>query len=339
MVDDSAFFLKAMESGLSKDDRIEIVATAGDPIEAMEKINSLEIDVITLDVEMPKMNGIDFLYRLMPTRPMPVIVVTSLPISALDALSAGAVDFVRKPDSTSSKSFDRFVNDLIVKIKIASIAHLPSKPSAKIDNSKIVSRATTSNPSNKLIAIGASTGGTEAVLSITKCLPADMPGIVVVQHMPPVFTRMYAHRLDQVCNLKVVEAADNMRVEPGTMLIGAGEHHLKVLKDSKGYYVRSRPGDKVSGHCPSVDVLFDSVSKIADKNAMGIILTGMGADGANGLLKMKQNGSQTICQDKESCIVYGMPQVAYNIGAVNKQLTLSEISDEMIKFASDNYRK
>lgn len=340
IVDDSIFFRKALEQGLSQDPRIEIVGTAFDSFDAMDKIKKLCPDVVTLDVEMPKLNGIDFLKQLMPVHPVPVVVVSSAPIRVLDALDAGAVDFVRKPEANSAQSLKAFLSELKVKVKIASTAkvrkHAQSLPRTAMPALK--SPLLTQN--SPVIAIGASTGGTEAILSVVKNLPATTPGIVVVQHMPPVFTKMYAQRLDRLCQMHVVEAVHGDRVEQGKIIIGAGEFHLRLAKDAHGYYVKSEPGEKVSGHCPSVDVLFDSVADVAGKNAMGVLLTGMGADGANSLLKMRKAGAYTVGQDKESCVVYGMPMVAFNIGAVKKQLPLDQIDKEIIRFlnAPDSVR-
>ena len=294
----------------------------------MEKIQELNPDVVTLDVEMPKINGIEFLKKLMPVHPVAVVVVSALPINALDALDAGAVDFVKKPEIKSPQDFRNFLNQLLVKIKIASTARISKKP--LITNLPLAT-LTATNFENKVIAIGASTGGTEAILKVIKDLPPTTPGIVIVQHMPPVFTKMYAQRLDGICKMQVKEAENNDRVVPGQVIVAAGENHMRLAKDARGYYIKSQPGPKESGHCPSVDVLFDSVAETAGKNAIGIILTGMGADGAKGLYKMKKQGAYTIGQDKESCVVYGMPMVAFNIGGVVKQLPLDSIGNEIIR--------
>ena len=340
IVDDSVFFLKALEQGLLNDPRIEVVGTTTDVIDAADKIKRLRPDVVTLDVEMPKMNGIEFLKKIIPIHPVPVIVVSSLPIRVLDALHAGAVDFVRKPEAKSSQDVQSFLSELLVKIKIASIARV-HKESTK-ETSLPAPRALTLNAEGQtrqtVIAIGASTGGTEAILSMVKDLPSTTPGIVVVQHMPAGFTKMYAERLNRVCQMKVCEAVHKDRVERGKIIIGAGDFHLRIAKDSLGYYVKSEPGPKISGHCPSVDALFESVSDIVRDKAVGILLTGMGADGANGLLKMKNKGAYTIGQDKDSCVVYGMPQVAFNIGAVTRQMPLAQIGGEIVHYLNNNVR-
>ncbi len=330
IVDDSILFRETLRRGLSADQRLEIVGTAVDSFDAMEKIKQLKPDVVTLDVEMPKLNGIDFLKQLIPVHPVPVVVVSSLPINALDALSAGAVDFVKKPQVSSPQDLNAFIMELATKVKIASTAKVRQKLAAPLTPHLPPARLM---PGQRdiVIAIGASTGGTEAILEVIKNLPPDTPGIVVVQHMPPVFTKMYAQRLDKICQLQVKEAENGDRVRKGLAIIAAGDSHLRLCKDTQGYYVSSQPGEKVSGHCPSVDVLFDSVATTAGKHALGIILTGMGADGAKGLLKMRQAGAHTIGQDKESCVVYGMPMVAFNIGGVETQMPLGEISGAIIR--------
>ena len=333
IVDDSILFRTTLSKRLEEDPFFEVIGTASDALEAMEKIKELQPDVVTLDVEMPKMSGIEFLKKLMPLYPTPVVVVSSAPITTLNALDAGAVDFVKKPVVSSPNDLNQFIRELAVKLKIASVAKvgrkkvLASTPPPKL----AVHPALTRTIDDMVIAIGASTGGTEAILSVVKDLPPTTPGIVVVQHMPPVFTRMYAERLNNVCRMAVKEAEHGDRVEAGKIIIAAGEFHLQLAKDTQGYYVKSQRGEKVSGHCPSVDVLFNSVAQTAAGRSVGIILTGMGADGAKGLLQMKKAGAYTIGQDKESCIVYGMPMVAYNIGAVKKQLPLHQIGDEILR--------
>ena len=334
IVDDSILFRTTLQQKLSTDHTLQIVGTAVDPVDAMDKIKALRPDVLTLDVEMPKMNGIEFLKRLIPKNPIPVVVVTSLPMNALDAMHAGAVDFVRKPAVNSPNDLASFVRELSSKIKVASNAHVSAgqpvrKPVASGFPPALLQKA---NAANTILAIGASTGGTESILQVVKDLPANTPGIVIVQHIPPVFSNMYAQRLNNLCKMSAKEAEDGDRVERGKIIVGAGEYQLRLCRDAKGYYVRSQKGPRVNGHCPSVDVLFQSVAETAKKNAVGVILTGMGSDGAKGLLQMRQAGAYTIGQDKESCIVYGMPMVAYQLGAVAKQLPLDQIGGEMIRY-------
>ncbi len=324
VVDDSLVFRETIARGIGKDKGIEVVATAPDPFVARDKIIEFEPDVMTLDVEMPKMDGIEFLRRLMPQYPLPVVVVSAVSSSVFDALNAGAVDFVTKPDSRFGSSMDSLINELIVKIKIASTAKLGHwKENKNVDN---VLGSTNAKNKNVIIAIGASTGGTEAIYEVIRKFPEDMPGVVIVQHMPPVFTKMYAERLNNTCSLNVREAKTGDIVVPGTVLIAPGDHHMKLRKGGGVYSVECFKGEKVNGHCPSVDVLFDSVSKVAGRNAIGIILTGMGSDGAKGLLEMRRNGAKTIGQDEQSSVVYGMPKVAYDIGAVEKQAPISDIA-------------
>ncbi|KNY27290.1 response regulator receiver modulated CheB methylesterase [Pseudobacteroides cellulosolvens ATCC 35603 = DSM 2933] len=324
VVDDSLVFRETIARGIAKDKGIEVVATASDPFMARDKIIEFEPDVMTLDVEMPKMDGIEFLRRLMPQYPLPVVVVSAVSSNVFDALNAGAVDFVTKPDARYGSNMDSLINELVIKIKIASTAKLGHWKNNKPAD-KILDSANAKNK-NTIIAIGASTGGTEAIYEVIRKFPEDMPGVVIVQHMPPIFTRMYAERLNNTCSLNVREAKTGDLVVPGTVLIAPGDSHMRLRKGGGVYSVECFKGEKVNGHCPSVDVLFDSVAKVAGKNAIGIILTGMGSDGAKGLLEMRRCGAKTIGQDEASSVVYGMPKVAYDIGAVEKQVTISEIA-------------
>lgn len=331
IVDDSILFRKTLQTRLSEDGYIDVVDCAVDAMDAMAKIEALHPDVVTLDVEMPKMNGIDFLKKLMPQHPIPVVVVSSVPMTTLDALSAGAVDFVKKP-SPSPNELTYFIRELAMKIKIASTARVGKKYASTPPPAASFSlNQTARSDDNTVIAIGASTGGTEAILEVVRNLPAQTPGIVIVQHMPPVFTKMYAERLDKICKMRVREAAHNDRVVPGQILIAPGDFQMRLARDARGYYVKVEKGEKVNGHCPSVDVLFDSVSTQATKHVIGVILTGMGADGARGLLEMRKKGAYTIGQDQASCVVYGMPMVAFNIGGVMKQMPLQQIGGEIIR--------
>ncbi len=326
IVDDSLFFRKSLERGLSKDPRIEIVGMAGDAFEAMDKIRLLKPDVVTMDVEMPKMNGIDFIKKLIPQNPLPVIVISALPINTFDALDAGAVDFVKKPEIKSPSDMQMFMNDLIGKIKIASTARVRRlRPASASPASMPALSSIAAGKTNTLIAIGASTGGTEAILEVVRQFPANMPGVVITQHMPAGFTAMYAERLNRLCKMEVREAKNGDRVQPGLALLAPGGLQMRVVRIGMGYAVQCVAGDKVNGHCPSVDVLFDSVANLVKDKAIGVILTGMGADGAAGLLRMRKNGAYTIGQDRESCVVYGMPMEAYKIGAVCMQSSLSAI--------------
>ena len=332
IVDDSLLFRETLAREIAKDFGIEVVGTAEDPFMARDKILELKPDVVTLDVEMPKMDGIAFLKKLMPQYPLPVIVVSSVGKNVFEALDAGAVDFVTKPDLSKQGGMNSFINELIVKIKIASTAKVGSYKK-DYEVARIVTEHGT-DISNMILAIGASTGGTEAIYNIITALPRDMPGILIVQHMPPVFTRLYADRLNNSCKLEVKEAQDGDQVKPGRVLIAAGDYHMRLAKGPTGYYVKCAQGERVNGHCPSVDVLFDSVAEVAKDKAIGVILTGMGADGAKGLLNMRKQGAYTIGQDEKSSTVYGMPMVAYNIGAVAKQLPLDRIPQEICNHLS-----
>ncbi len=329
IVDDSLLFRETLAKEIAKDFGIEVIGTAEDPFVARDKILELKPDVVTLDVQMPKMDGIEFLKKLMPQYPLPVIVVSSVGTNVFEALDAGAVDFVTKPEIGKAGGMNSFINELIVKIKIASTAKVGSYKK-DYQAVKMVSNHGV-DISNTILAIGASTGGTEAIYSIITALPRDMPGILIVQHMPPVFTKLYADRLNNSCKLEVKEAEDGDFVKPGRVLVAAGDFHMRLAKGSSGFYVKCAQGERVNGHCPSVDVLFDSVAAIAKNKAIGVILTGMGADGAKGLLNMRKQGAYTIGQDEKSSVVYGMPMVAYNIGGVAKQLPLNNIAEEICK--------
>ena len=332
IVDDSLVFRESLSREISKDPDIEVVGTATDPYMARDLIIKLKPDVLTLDVEMPKMNGIEFLKKLMPQYPLPVIVVSSVSQNVLDALDAGAVEFVTKPSVTRPGGMTSFVNELIIKIKISSTAKVGNRKSDFVPSHPVTSQGI--DTMSKIIAIGASTGGTDAIHTVISGLPRDMPPIVIVQHMPPVFTKLYAERLNNTCELEVKEAEDGDALKPGRVLIAPGNFQMRLAKRGTGFIVKCTQEEKVSGHCPSVDVLFDSVADVAGKQSIGVILTGMGRDGANGLLKMKKTGAYTIGQDEKSSVVYGMPMVAFNIGAVEKQLPLDRIADEIIRFLS-----
>ena len=283
IVEDSIVFRELLVQNLSRDPAIQVVATAKDPFEARDAILEHKPDVMTLDVELPRMSGIEFLRKLMPQYPLPVVVISSLSDKVFDALNAGAVDFVAKPAVTSRPQLEDFIrNELLVKIKIASTAKISNIKKTVMMQGQHQLASVKGN--NLLVAIGASTGGTEAIFAVAKELGTDIPGIVVVQHMPAGFTEMYAKRLNDQCRIQVKEAKTGDRVMPGTMLIApGGDMHMHLVKVNGVYQVECKRGPKVNGHCPSVDVLFDSVAKVAGSSAVGIILTGMGGDGAKGL--------------------------------------------------------
>ncbi|MCI8945710.1 MAG: chemotaxis response regulator protein-glutamate methylesterase [Lachnospiraceae bacterium] len=327
IVEDSIVFRELLVQNLSRDPAIQVVGTARDPFEARDAILEKKPDVMTLDVELPRMSGIEFLRKLMPQYPLPVVVISSLSDKVFDALNAGAVDFVAKPAVSSRVQLEEFIrNELLVKIKIASTAKISNIKRKVMAQEQDVHRLSTRR-NNLIVAIGASTGGTEAIFAVAKEYGTDIPGIVVVQHMPPGFTSMYAKRLNDQCRIQVKEAQTGDRVMPGHMLIApGGDQQMRLLKVNGVYQVECRKGPRVNGHCPSVDVLFDSVAKCAGPDAVGIILTGMGGDGAKGLLAMRKAGARTIGQDESTCVVYGMPKVAYDLGAVEYQEKLTQIA-------------
>lgn len=334
VVEDSMLFREVLSNGLEKHIDIEIVGKAGDPYEARDKIIKLRPDVMTLDIEMPKMNGIDFLKKLIPQYPIPTVVVSSEKIKAFEAVKAGAVEFVRKPMVKSPHDMEEFLEELVLKVRIASEAKIvklagrkgfeKSNMTEKLESKRKFTKGLISKK-NAIIAIGASTGGTDAINAVVRDFPEDTPGVVIVQHMPPIFTKMYAERLDNSCRMKVKEAENGDIVETGKVLVAPGGFHMKIVRFGDRYKVKIFEGEKVNGHCPSVDVLFNSVAEQAGGSGIGIILTGMGTDGAKGMLKMKRIGAYTIGQDEATCVVYGMPKVAFNIGAVAEQNPLLEI--------------
>lgn len=267
---------------------------------------------------------------------MPIVMVSSLNNKVFEALNAGAVDFVAKPDAAAKTNIDVFINELIIKIKIASTAKVGKLKRDFEQESSYGNGGSGTVRKDVLIAIGASTGGTEATVEVIKNLPRDVPGIVIVQHMPPVFTKMYADRLNNVCKIEVREAKDGDEIKPGLALVAPGSFHLKVKHEHGGYFVKCFEGEKVNGHEPSVEVMFNSVAQEVGNKAIGVILTGMGSDGAKGLYNMRKKGAYTIGQDEKTSVVYGMPMVAYNIGAVQKQCALGDIEGEIMKYLKEN---
>lgn len=328
VVDDSLVFRELIVKCLNSDPAITVVATANDPFQARDAILEYKPDVMTLDIEMPRMSGLEFLRKLMPQYPMPVVMISSLSDKVFDAMNAGAVDFVAKPSMADRKAMEEYLkNELPMKIKIASTAKISGIKKKTLELNPSPFALKRSPQKNLLVAIGASTGGTEAIASVIKDFGTDIPGVVVVQHMPAGFTQMYAKRLDDQSRVKVKEAETGDVVMPGQVLIApGGDRQMRVVEINGRYQVECRQGPKVSGHCPSVDVLFESVAKTAGKNALGIILTGMGGDGAKGLLQMREAGATTIGQDESTCVVYGMPRVAFELGAVQYQERLENIA-------------
>jgi len=326
IVDDSLIFREVLARGISTDPTIEVVAKAVDPFDARDKILEYSPDVMTCDIEMPKMNGIEFIKRLLPQYPLPVVVVSSVSMAVFEAMKAGAVDFVTKPNVQSARDVEGFIHELIQKIKIAAKAKIPKFSMQNI--TKVVAEGT--SVEGRLIAIGASTGGTEAVFNILKTMPNQIPGMVVVQHIPPIFSKMFADRLNSTTQLRVKEAETGDYVEVGSVLIAPGGQHMRFKKIGVRYRVECFEGEKVNGHCPSIDVLFDSVAKEVGQGAIGVILTGMGYDGAKGLLTMRRKGARTIGQDEKSSVVYGMPKVAFEIGAVERQVPLESMAQALV---------
>jgi two-component system chemotaxis response regulator CheB len=332
IVDDSAIVRKIFSEELSKYPDIEIVGTAPDPFVARDKIVALKPDVITLDVEMPRMDGITFLRKLMKYFPLPTIIVSSLTHKGgkltLEALDIGAVEVIAKPGG--SYSVGDMSAQLAEKIRVASKIKLSKREDLHPETTKLPSHAL-SQTTNKVIAIGASTGGTEALKNVLTQMPPNSPGIVVVQHMPANFTTAFAERLDSLCQMAVKEAENNDSVVPGTVLIAPGNYHMLLRRSGARYYVEVKTGPMVHHQRPAVDILFKSTAKYVGPNAIGVILTGMGADGAEGLLEMKQAGAGTIAQDEATCVVFGMPKEAIQLGAADKILPLSQIPHEIIR--------
>lgn len=335
VIDDSALVRKLLTKKLNKQSDIEVVGTALNPYVARKKIAQLNPDVLTLDLEMPRMDGLSFLSKLMKHHPMPVVVVSSLTPknseNALTALRLGAVDVICKPGSAySTKEISK---EIIQGVRAAAAANIKNGVNKYAERSRTSVKplnARLKKTTKKLIAIGSSTGGTKALEEILPALPSNTPGTVIVQHMPPVFTKSFADRLNEICNVNVKEAEDGDWIQPGRVLLAPGNYHMLVQKKGAKYYTKVKKGPPVHHHRPSVDVMFNSVANAASVNATGVILTGMGADGAKGLLAMKNEGAHTIGQSEESCVVYGMPKVAYEMGAVEEVLPLSEIAEAIV---------
>lgn len=343
IVDDSAVARDLLERGLSLDPELEVVGKASDAYAARDKIVLLRPDVMTLDVEMPRMDGIAFLRRLMPQYPIPAVVVSAVTAEgsrrAMDALEAGALGVVAKPGAGDPAGLRTMIGELSERIKEAAKADPeklrpvpsrsadpggtkpPARPPGRAPGPKAAGSAV-----RKVIAIGASTGGTAALAKVVTALPADAPPVLIVQHMPPVFTRMFAETLDKTSAVTVREARDGDTIEQGLVLVAPGDLHLRVVQNGLQWKVRCAGGDKVSGHRPSVDVLFDSVAEAAGSRATGLILTGMGADGAAGLLRMRRRGARCFAQDEESSVVFGMPGEAWKLGAAERLVPIGEMT-------------
>jgi len=345
VVDDSALMRKLLTELLNSDPEIEVVGTAMDAYIARDKIKSLNPDVLTLDVEMPKMDGLSFLSNLMRLRPMPVVMVSSLTEKGasvtLQAMDLGAVDFVCKPKVDLAHTIDDCAHEIICKVKTAAAARMdiltrnaanPDRcpvPKTVVPTAMDQSVGSKYQTTEKIIAIGASTGGTEAIKDVLVRLQPDSPGIVITQHIPPVFSRSFAKRMNQVSPLIVCEAEDGQQILPGHAFVAPGDQHLSVIRDGARYRCKLSDGPPVNRHKPAVDVLFDSVAENAADNAIGVILTGMGRDGAKGLKRMHDAGARTIAQDEQSSVIWGMPKAAIEDGGVDKVAPLNSISNEI----------
>ncbi len=342
IVDDSALIRELFTRLLSTEEDIEVLDTAIDPMDAREKIKRLNPDVITLDIEMPKMDGLSFLEKIMALRPMPVIMVSTLTqkgaSSTIKALELGAVDYVSKPLGEQTEGvLEALKQELAGKIRAAAGAKVRQHSRVQQAKPNILGF----NPHSsckKIIAIGSSTGGVEALRDIFLTLPANCPPIVMTQHMPEQFTASFAARLNSLSAVEVAEATEGAKLKTGHAYLAPGGRHLSVIKKGAEYFCKIEDGANVSGHKPSVDVLFKSVAETIGADAIGIILTGMGKDGAEGMLKMHEKGAYTIGQNQASCVVYGMPKAAFNIGAVDIELPLNEIAAHMLKFAENERR-
>ncbi|GAX60075.1 chemotaxis response regulator protein-glutamate methylesterase [Candidatus Scalindua japonica] len=356
IVDDSAVVRKILSGGLSKYNDVEIVGTAPDPFIARNKIIKFKPDVLTLDVEMPKMDGITFLNKLMTHYPIPTIMVSSLTQegcdAALKALEVGAVDFVAKPTNHLGSDVENVIDELYTKIKHASRSNVirlnqkrilgcnGNNNRSQINRSQIHSGSRPDNGknytvfkgTNKVIFIGASTGGTEALKDVLIKMPPDSPAIAIVQHMPPIFTKAFAERMDSLCSITVKEGKNGDSLLPGQAIIAPGNYHMSIKRNGAMYSIATNQDAPIHHQRPAVDVLFDSASKYVGPNAIGVIMTGMGSDGATGLLKMKESGAKTIAQDEDSCVVFGMPKEAIKLGAADKVVPLHKISENILSF-------
>jgi two-component system chemotaxis response regulator CheB len=338
IVDDSALMRQVLTALLSKDPDIEVIGVAPDPYAAREKIKALNPDVLTLDVEMPKMDGLTFLEKLMRGHPMPVVMVSSLTEAGcqttLRALELGAVDFITKPKLDLREGMEELAQDIIAKVKAAAVATVKRQASGVRREmtpltphpSPLTSRGAMIKTTDMIIAIGSSTGGTEAVKEVLEVLPPNTPPILITQHMPERFTKTWADRLNSLCRISVKEAEDGDSVLPGHALIAPGSYHMMLVRSGARYTVNINQDPPVNRHRPSVDVMFASVARYAGANAVGVILTGMGGDGAKELLTMKQAGALTIAQDEASCVVFGMPKEAIKLGGVDQVLPLVDIA-------------
>ena len=364
IVDDSALVRQMLSKILAEDSDIEVVGVASDPYVARDKIKKLNPDVITLDVEMPRMDGLTFLENLMRLRPMPVVMVSTLTEKGADttlqALELGAVDFVSKPKVDFSHSIQDYSDELICKVKVAAGANVRAlealdAPAVKKVKAPLYGKLPAIDPkfsadailkksdrpgryskTDRIIAMGASTGGTEAIKAVLMSLPAECPGIVVAQHIPEAFSKQFADRINRICSLEVREAEDGMQVMPGSVYIAPGNRHLLIERDGNSLVCKLSDGPRVNRHRPSVDVLFRSVAQSAGPYSTGVILTGMGDDGARGIKELKDAGASTIAQDEKTSVVWGMPSEAVNHGGVDSILPLQKIAEHILKLTTNS---
>lgn len=341
IVDDSALIRALLTKILGDDPDIDVVGAAADAYQAREMIKALNPDVLTLDIEMPKMDGIAFLRNIMRLRPMPVVMISTLTErgapATLEALDIGAVDFIAKPKSTSGENLADYAQEIIERIKGAAVARVRASEPMRLSSKKTPARpplALGSVRAGALLAIGASTGGTEAIKEVLTRMPANAPPVLIAQHIPPVFSSSYAQRLDSCCEMTVVEAVDGQAIETGCAYLAPGDFHLVLQPRGGGFVCRLLSTERVNRHRPSVDVLFESVAEQIGGKAVAALLTGMGADGARGLLAIRDAGGHTIVQDEESSVVWGMPGAAFRLGAAARMLPLDQIAQEMLRGVS-----
>ncbi len=343
IVDDSALIRKLLTRILSADPDIEVVGTAPDPFIARDKIKALNPDVVTLDVEMPRMDGLTFLGNLMRLRPTPVVMISSMTRqgahASLEALSLGAVDYVSKPLADVQNTLDAYADEIVEKVKGAAGANLTAlvrrRTPARVGNGgPKPARTPARRLDQRVIAIGASTGGTEAIAAVLAALPGDSPPVLVVQHIPEAFSRSFSERVDGLSALRVREATDGEPLEPGNAYVAPGNQHLSVSRSDLGYACRLDQQPRVNRHRPSVDVLFESVAAVVGAGAVGVILTGMGRDGARGLRAMRDAGARTLAQDEATSVVWGMPGAAVALGAVEHTVALDRIAERIVSYVS-----
>jgi two-component system, chemotaxis family, protein-glutamate methylesterase/glutaminase len=337
IIDDSALMRQLLTGLLSEDPEIEVVDSAPDPLVAREMIKALNPDVITLDVEMPHMDGLTFLRKIMALRPMPVVMISTLTQAGaevtLEALEAGAVDFVAKPHSSVGPAMVALAEQLRAKVKAA--AHTRVRVRSAQPKPRLPQRQALNRQTGKILLVGASTGGVEALKTLLMDMPPDCPPTLITQHMPERFTAAFANRLNRECPMTVYEAVDKQPIQPGCVYIAPGDHHLELSREGMAWVCRLHDGPPVSGHRPSVDVLFRSGARVAGSKAIGVILTGMGKDGAEGLLEMRKAGASTLGQDEASSLIYGMPRVAFERGAVERQFALTDLAGAIVDRCGD----